>query len=134
MKKIRLTRSQQARLRRLLDMEYRPSEIAEEIGLTTDTIYRSHIPAGAPTRTDQKGNIWIRGTAYRDWVKDCLTVRRRSKPLSLDEAYCLTCMEVRTIQNPKIRPHRKNISIKSGKCPVCGKKINRYLPAKEVKK
>jgi len=36
------------KLGRLLNMLYKPSEIAEEIGVAQDTVYRSYLPAGAP--------------------------------------------------------------------------------------
>lgn len=41
-----LKHTQIVRLARFLDMMYRPSEVAEEIGVTQDTVYRSYLPAG----------------------------------------------------------------------------------------
>ena len=65
--------AQGRRLQRLLDMEYQPSEIAEETGIPLKTIYRSHIPAGLPVRQDSNGRIWIHGVTYRNWVRAILT-------------------------------------------------------------
>ena len=45
------------KLGRLLDMIYKPSEVAEEISVTTSTIYGSYLPAGLPYIRDAKGNI-----------------------------------------------------------------------------
>lgn len=50
----RLNRSQTGRLKRLLDMQYTVAELAAELGVSPDAIYRSHIPAGAPD-----GNIEV---------------------------------------------------------------------------
>jgi len=48
MKKPRMTGVQMSHLGVLLWMEYKPSEIAEEIKCNTDTLYKSYIPAGCP--------------------------------------------------------------------------------------
>lgn len=108
-------------------MEYKPSELARDIGITTDTIYRSHIPAGAPARTDTKGNIWINGRLYRDWIASFVTIRKGNKPMADNQAYCLTCKVVREIKDPKIKRNKRNVDLAISKCPVCGKKIARYL-------
>ena len=134
MKPIRLTRKQQGNLKRLLDMQYKPSEIAQEIGLTVDTIYRSHIPAGAPSETDKNGNIWINGNAYRQWVESFATVRTRAKPMPDDHGYCFTCKQVREIQNPKIKPYKRGVDQIRGKCPVCGKGIARFVTKRKDNK
>lgn len=131
MRKPKFDRKQQGRLKRLLDMEYKPSEIAEEIGITTETIYRGHMPAGAPFTKDNKGNVWINGLAYKKWVEDFFTVRRNTEPMPKDHAYCFTCKTARQIQNPKVRPYKQATDQVIGKCPVCGKKISRLLSKKE---
>ena len=44
---------QRNRLVRLLNMLYKPSELAEEIGFTVRQIYRVYIPAGCPCIKDE---------------------------------------------------------------------------------
>lgn len=132
MNRIHFNRSQLGKLKRLLDMEYRPSEIATEIGLTTDTLYRSHIPNGAPARTDKTNHIWINGKLYASWVHD-YQIQRKSRlkdPLVMatNETYCFTCNKVVAIATPKIRKYKRNIIQKTGRCSECGGKVSRFLP------
>lgn len=133
MKPIRINRIQQGKLKRLLDMPYKPSEIAQELGLTTDTIYRSHIPAGAPSETDNKGNIWINGKSYRLWVESFATLQKEKEPMPDNHGYCFTCKEVREIEKPKAKPYKRGIDQVKGKCPVCGKRIARFVSARKDK-
>lgn len=132
MNKIHFNRSQLGKLKRLLDMEYRPSEIASEIGLTADTLYRSHIPNGAPARTDKTDRIWINGKLYAAWVHD-YQIQRKSRlddhcVMTTNETYCFTCNKVVAIVTPKIRKYKRNIVLKTGRCPECGGKVSRFLP------
>lgn len=133
-KPIRITRKNIGNLKRLLDMQYKPSEIAQEVGLTVDTIYRSHIPAGAPSETDKNGNMWINGKAYRQWVESFATVITRKEPMPDNHGYCFTCKEVREIQNPKVKPFKRDVEIVKGKCPVCGKSIARFVSTRKDKR
>ena len=81
---VQMTREQLARVGHLLNMYYKPSEIAEEIGCHTDTVYRSFLPAGCPHERDERGHIWIIGTAFRDWARvpiQCIRAQRCPKAL-----------------------------------------------------
>ena len=75
----RISRPQVIRLGRLLNMYYKPSEIAEEIGISPDTVYRTYIPAGCPHEVDESGRIWIIGTTFRDWALLILAGRKNRK-------------------------------------------------------
>ena len=123
----RISRGIQHKLMRLLYMEYKPSEIAHELGVTVKTIYDSYIPAGLPFRKDQNGNLWIVGTVCRDWANTVLQKgqryahQRNKKPLAEDQAYCITCRSVRTIS--KVTYKRKlssNRIMIYAVCSVCG--------------
>ena len=52
MRKPRMSQSQIARLGRLLWMRYKPSELADELGCSVDTIYKSYVPSGCPHQRD----------------------------------------------------------------------------------
>ncbi len=54
---------------RLLDMEYKPDELAEELGAANDLIIRM-IAAGAPAWKDAKGHYWIHGLSFAKWLND----------------------------------------------------------------
>ena len=51
----KLSRPQVIRLDRLLQMDYKPFEIAELLEVHIDTVYRSYLPAGCPYEKDEKG-------------------------------------------------------------------------------
>ncbi len=133
----RLSQAQVARLRGLLDVLYKPGEIAEKLGVEVRTIYRSHIPAGAPVRRDEAGRMWIPGVAYRDWARDVLQRRRASQPkaMSLAEGYCVKCNRMVEMVDAHRREkvdRVRGIGMISGRCPVCRGKVNRFFKLGEV--
>ena len=67
-RRIRFTRSQVQRVRRLLHMKYKPSEIAEEIGCGVEFIRRTCVRAGCPHERQKNGRYWIVGDQFRDWM------------------------------------------------------------------
>jgi hypothetical protein len=56
-------------IRRLLNVRYRPGRVAEELGCEVRPLYRSTIPAGCPCERDERGNLWIVGDRFRDWMR-----------------------------------------------------------------
>ncbi len=127
----RLNRSQIARLKRLLDMPYTPAEISREIGISVDALYRTHIPAGVPIFVDEKQRIWINGLAYREWVRNNLSARRRNKKsMGENTAYCLRCNAIVNIIDAKISSYRRGVRQMTGRCPVCKGVVNRFLSSK----
>lgn len=120
------------KLERLLDMLYKPREIAEELGVSTETIYRSYIPAGAPVMVDGQGMKWINGKKFALWAQECLATNRRGKPvrsLSEGQGFCLRCNQVVEMVDPRRKPHSQKVGVVqvSGKCPFCGAKVNRFV-------
>ncbi|HKJ37257.1 MAG TPA: hypothetical protein VJ972_00650, partial [Anaerolineales bacterium] len=67
------------KLSRLLDMMYKPSEIAEEIGVTQDTIHRSYLPAGLPHHRDEQGHVWIHGPAFVSWARHTIANKKKDR-------------------------------------------------------
>jgi hypothetical protein len=114
------------KLGRFLNMMYKPGEVAEEIGVSQDTIYRSYLPAGLPHERDAQGNIWIHGPAFVDWAKQTVAHKRESRTgLPDGHAWCLKCRKSVPIQDPHIRTVNRYLELIQGRCPTCGKKINR---------
>ncbi len=130
-----LTKAKVHKLKRLLYMQYKPSEIGAELGVTDETIRRSYLPAGAPFSTDENGYIWIIGTDFYVWAQGYLTTRERKpkQPMEKDEGYCLKCHQVIRMQDAreKSRNGRGVINL-SGKCPACGGIVNRMISGKTV--
>jgi len=124
------------KLSRLLDMMYKPTEIAKEINVSVDTVYRSYLPAGAPHTRDKSGAIWIHGLSFSEWVRSQPKTRpiKGKRSLKINEAWCMRCNKPVEIQNPKRKKVNIHISMIKGICPNCGTKINRIISNKEMKK
>ncbi len=126
MRQPHLKHTQIIRLSRILNMMYRPGEIAEEIGVTQDTIYRSYLPAGMPHTRDSAGSVWIHGPAFVAWAKETVT-RKRSKRTGLppDHAWCMTCNKSVRLISPKVRVINRYLELLQSPCPSCGTIVNR---------
>ena len=95
-------------------MEYRPSELAEEIGCDLSTVYQSFIPAGCPHRRDGTGHYWIVGTEFQDWAKRIM--KRARRQMKAGEAFCFTCDRPVPMKNPVTRPINRVLQMTTGKC------------------
>lgn len=119
------------KLTRLLNMQYKPRELADEIGINADTVYRGYLPAGAPHTRDRAGNIWIEGTSFREWAMTHTGARKRTKhPLTESEAWCFKCNRPVTIINPRVKPSNRYLALIQGTCQQCGARVNRGISAK----
>lgn len=117
----KLSRAMMRRSMRLLDMEYKPSEVAEELGAKKEQILRL-ISAGAPARKDAKGHYWIHGETFVKWLSDAAPKNGRDKSTFADnECYCLKCRSMVIYVE-----HRRKGNISYGKCPD-GHNVARFL-------
>lgn len=123
----KLAREQIIRLGRLIHMKYRPSEIADLLGVHVETIRRSYLTNGCPHERDEHGHIWIVGTAFRAWANEVIAERKRkkSKPMAQDEAWCMKCNKRVKIINPKVKPVNLYIELLQSVCDSCGSIVNR---------
>ena len=117
------------KLARLLDMLYKPAEIAKELDVTYDTVMRSYVPAGCPVTRDDTGHIWIHGLTFAKWAREQIAARkkRNGEKLPADLAYCFGCKKrVKFPLNPKkIIPVNRFLEMMQAPCPICGKKVNK---------
>jgi len=81
----RLAGFQRMKLYQLLDMLYKPSELAEEIGITVRQIYRVYIPLGCPCDR-APGRIFINGKSFAEWYEATYL----KQILLEDQAFCLS--------------------------------------------
>ena len=116
----RLKGYQRMRLGKLLNMLYKPSELAEEIGFTTRQIYRVYIPAGCPHERDTKRNTWINGIDFVAWYEATYP----KQTLGEHEAFCLTCKKAVEMINPK-KKKKDKLTYWVCNCPTCGRKLTR---------
>lgn len=126
MREPHLKHMQIVRLGRLLDMLYRPAEIAEEIGVNVDTVYRSYIPDGLPVSRDEHGDIWIHGTAFVAWARQHLAGKKAKRtPLLEGQAWCMRCVRPVDLRSPVVRPVNRVFELLQSHCPHCGGIVNR---------
>jgi hypothetical protein len=126
------TRENIIKLQRLLDMEYKPTELAQEIGVIPDTVYRSYIPSGAPHRRDKAGRYWIHGSSFSDWAKTQEETRKKHRNIMLDgQAWCIKCKQAVFIQNPKNTPHNRYIGFVKELVPFAGGRLIEHIPGRK---
>ena len=126
----RFERKHLIRLSRLMNMMYKPSEIADLFGVTAETVYRSYLPGGCPFERDKDGIIWIHGVSFADWVQS-VTVQKKMTRLEDGQAWCLRCRGAVKLNNPRLRFTSRYVKIYQGKCETCGAKINRAYAAND---
>jgi hypothetical protein len=117
------------RLRRLQDMLYTPAELADELGVLRETIYRSYLALGAPCGRDPNDRIWINGKLFATWAHEIIRMRRDKPrlPLDQDHAWCMRCNKIVPIQHLVKKTYRGYMYQLSGKCPECRTRVNRFL-------
>jgi len=126
MKEPRLTHTHIIKLGRLLNMLYKPSELAEELGLAQEIIYRSYIPAGLPHFRDASNHIWIHGPAFVAWAR-ARFMKKKSSTVELPDghAWCMKCNQARPMTEPSIVYANRYVEILQSICPICNVRINR---------
>ena len=120
----RITHAQRVKLGGLLPMEYRPTELAREIGCHRSTIYDSYLPAGCPHRRDRNGHVWIVGTDFAAWGR--ATIQRSHIELAPGQAFCLRCKRPVLMQGPLTETEAKGALLIHGKCPQCFGDVARF--------
>jgi len=113
---------------RLLDMDYKPSEIASELGASKDQIMRL-VSAGAPGRKDSKGHYWIHGETFAKWLHDVAPKNYKTKIAIFgdDQAYCVVCKKQVTYTE-----RRRKGNLVYGTCPE-GHPTARFISLKPKK-
>ncbi|RIK32579.1 MAG: hypothetical protein DCC56_01855 [Anaerolineae bacterium] len=118
----RLDGRQRNRLKSLFDMHYTPKELAEEIGMHVDQVYNVYVPLGCPQERDERNHLRINGKSFAEWYGK-FYFKIHLKP---NETFCKTCRKGVKIVQPK--RHQKNgLEFLLSKCPVCGRKLSRFV-------
>jgi hypothetical protein len=107
-----------------MPMEYRPTELARELGCHRSTIYESYIPAGAPHRRDHNGHLWIIGTEFAAWAR--ATIQRRKLEMGPGQGFCMRCKVVVTMRGPLTETEAKSALLVHGTCPQCFGDVCRF--------
>jgi len=122
-----LSRPQIMKLSRLLYMKYKPSEIAEILDIGVDVVYQNYLKNGCPFEKNEKGNIWIIGTYFREWAQNEIAERKKkaNPPMPENQAWCMKCNKRVLMVNPKVIYSGGNREILQSICPLCVIKVNR---------
>ncbi len=120
-----LTRYQVIRLGRILDMMYRPAEIAAEIGVSIETIYRAWLPAGMPHQRDPDQTIWIHGPALVAWAQETNSQQKNKRPMPDGHGWCMKCNRVVKMLTPVRIYQNRYIEIVQAACLHCQTPVNR---------
>lgn len=107
---------------RLLDMLYRPDELALELSIPSRTV-REWIQYGMPYERDPRGHLWVNGVQFSHWVEQIRKQWPRI-PLAEDEGFCLHCKR-RVKLTQAARSERANGLLLTSACPHCGATVNR---------
>lgn len=109
-------------------MLYSPRELAEEIGINQEQIYRVYLSSGCPRSRDHQNHVLINGKDFRYWYEE----NYKKRPLEKDQAFCVSCKRVVSIKNPEI--HKEgNLTYYISICPNCGNKATRFIDCKRKK-
>lgn len=125
----RLRGKQRNRLRRLLNMMYRPSELAEEIGFNQDQVYMVYIPLGCPHERDEHNHIFINGIDFRDWYLE----RYKKRKLGKDQTFCVSCKRVVKLVDP-VKQQDGYLIYYISNCPDCGKRTAKIVENKKLER
>jgi len=114
----------------LLNMEYKPSELARQLRVNVKTVIRSYVPSGLPHRRDQGGNIWIVGIKFDEWARTIYNQRIQEKHPAMreDQAWCVRCRRI--VDYAEVldrRPMSQGRVILRATCPHCKKPVVRFL-------
>ena len=117
---------------KLLDMDYKLSELANELGVTPHYIRIDLIQKrGFPCWHDDTRHIWFNGLEVRKWIEENNQPKNRRKtaenPMKENEFFCVKCRERVECNSYAIIEDRGTV-YKKAYCPVCGTRMTKYLP------
>ena len=115
---------------KLLDMNYKTSEIANELGVTDKYVRESLIRYGMPYTKDSSGHFWFSGLEVRKWIETEFSPENRHKPHALmgeNEFYCVKCNACRVSNSYSIEINSRGVLYKKAYCPVCGTRMNKFI-------
>jgi hypothetical protein len=117
-----MTKFDTSRLGRLLNMEYTPRELSEELACSIRQI-RNALLHGCPHRQTENGHYYINGRAFCEWVESQKPPAKQR--LKDNEAYCFRCRSAVPFVAVEVTQTNGNSELAKGICPNCGGKINR---------
>jgi hypothetical protein len=121
----RLNGSQRNKVKGLLNMMYSPKELADEIGINKNQIYRVYLPLNCPHEKDSLGRISFHGLSFRIWYENLY----RKVRLEKNQAWCVSCKKIVDVSDSK-RYTKGRLIYDLSACPICGKCVAKIIDAK----
>lgn len=117
-----LSQPQQARLSKLLHMEYTLRELATELNCSVDQLKHT-CELDCPHRVDSRERVWIIGDEFSRWY----ATRKAQRKIKLkpDEAYCLRCRAAVPLHVEQVISGKHGTRREVGTCPICNATVNR---------
>jgi len=108
----------------LLPMLYKPSELADDLGIPERTLRDWLAKFGAPHQRDDSGHVWVNGIEFAAWVQQ---MRQPKKQASLlpNQAYCFRCKQPVEMLNPQPASKTGKVKLMAATCPQCSGRIYR---------
>lgn len=119
------------RRRKLLDMLYTPSELAETLGVQKSYVYKTLIPSGlVEVVKDETGHVFVSGKSMSNYLRGVQTERREKRenitPLEENEFYCMRCRARKTVSDYVLATDPGGLA-KIARCPECGARMRKYI-------
>ena len=122
----RLDGKQRNRLKGLFDMLYSPGELAEELGINQDQIYRVYLPLGCPYIKEDRRHYQINGKDFKKWY----LANYQKAVVNENQSFCKTCKKPVMIVDP-INIKSNGLEYIISKCPNCGRKLSKIIDCKK---
>lgn len=122
----RLKGRHKLKLRALMDIDYKISEISNELEISTSRFYNVYVPMGCPHVRDNQNRIFINGLLFKDWYESIY----KKRTLNKDQTFCVSCKQVVKLINPK-KKQKGNLYYYLSDCPNCGKRTAKIVDQKK---
>lgn len=109
-------------LKGLLNMMYSPSELAEELGIDQNQVYRVYIKLNCPHERDANRHIWINGQEFKGWYLETY----KKTELAEDETFCKTCRVPVKLYKPELKT-KGRVAYLLSHCPTCGRLLTKIV-------
>jgi len=116
----RLNGRQRNKLKGLLDMDYKPGELAEELGIRKNLVYSVYVKLGCPLDRDQWNHIAINGKSFRGWYLE----NYRKARVEENESFCKSCQRAVKIEDG-VELKKGSLTYIVSHCPKCGRVLSK---------
>ncbi len=119
--------SQQVNIaRELLDMLYKPAELARELFVEKPAVYE-WTRNGMPHKKDDKGRLWVHGIKAGEWVLFQSTKRQKEKiAIPQGMIFCMKCQKPTKYKNAKHEYLTSGRIMVKAICTICGMQVRQF--------